>query len=180
MFAGVAFGTVTVVYEDTKDESTKEIQITPFRIESKYSDKRHPDKITFDLSYKEDEKTIRDLMDDYLDLQPWGEFAINLGLGTQIDNEATAEEYMFLPDYVFVAFEKAVIDRDSVNAPLVSKMVNAFVPKKEDTKNGFFTPLNTFIILFFVVGFVTNRNFKTGKRNRLIKFMMFFFLQRFK
>lgn len=133
----------------------------------------HPDKITFDLSYKEDEKTIRDLMDDYLDLQPWGEFAINLGLGTQIDNEATAEEYMFLPDYVFVAFEKAVIDRDSVNAPLVSKMVNAFVPKKEDTKNGFFTPLNTFIILFFVVGFVTNRNFKTGKRTKWIDVLLF-------
>lgn len=133
----------------------------------------HPDKITFDLSYKEEGKTIRDLMDDYLDLQPWGEFAINLGLGTQIDNEATAEEYMFLPDYVFLAFEEAVINRDSVSIPLVSRSVNAFTPKMEEIKNAFLTPLNTFIILFFVVGFITNRNFKTGKRTKWIDVLLF-------
>ncbi len=42
-----AFGTVTVVNEEAKDESLRHIEITPFRQETKYSDKRHPDKVTF-------------------------------------------------------------------------------------------------------------------------------------
>jgi hypothetical protein len=133
----------------------------------------HPGKIKFDLSYKTEGKTIRDLMDDYLDLQPWGEFGINLGLGTQIDKEATAEEYMFLPDYVFKAFEGAVIDRDTLQLSLVAKTVNAFVPQKDEKENGFLTPLNTFIILFFVIGFITNRNFKTGKRTKWLDTLLF-------
>lgn len=135
--------------------------------------KVHPDKIKFDLSYKEEGKTIRDLMDDYLDLQPWGEFGINLGLGTQIDKEATAEEYMFLPDYIFKAFEGAEIDRDSASIPLVAKTVNAFIPEKEDQENAILSPLNAFIILFFVVGFITNRNFKTGKRTKWLDTLLF-------
>lgn len=133
----------------------------------------HPNKIAFDLSYKEEEKTIRDLMDDYLDLQPWGEFGINLGLGTQIDKEATAEEYMFLPEYVFLSFEGAMIDRDSVVVPLVSRTNNVFTPRDEAAVTGFLTPLNVFIILFFVVGLITNRNFKTGKRAKWIDTLLF-------
>ena len=39
-----------------------------------------PDRIEFDYSYAESNKSIRDLMDDYLDYQPWGEFAIQFGV----------------------------------------------------------------------------------------------------
>jgi len=56
IFYNNSFGTVTVVNETTKDETLKEIQITPFRIESKYSDKRHPDKITFSNKLEDDLK----------------------------------------------------------------------------------------------------------------------------
>lgn len=133
----------------------------------------YPDRITFDLEYKEEGKTIRDLMDDYLDYQPWGEFGINLGLGSQIDKEATANEYMFLPEYVFNAFKGALIDRDSVEVPLVTKTVNVFESEEEPIINGLLTPLNAFILLFFIVGFITNRNFKTGKRTKWIDIMLF-------
>ena len=40
------FGTVTVVNE-TPDSNLKLIEITPYRIEGKYTDKRHPDEIKF-------------------------------------------------------------------------------------------------------------------------------------
>jgi len=50
-----AFGTVTVVTDST-DESLKNIEITPFRSEAKYSDKRHPDSVTFVRSLQEDLK----------------------------------------------------------------------------------------------------------------------------
>ena len=42
-----SFGTVTVVNEDTTNETLKNIEITPFRKEGDYSDFRHPDKIEF-------------------------------------------------------------------------------------------------------------------------------------
>ena len=47
------FGTVKVRVE-SKDESLKEVEITPYRIDEKYSDKRHPDKIKWTDDIKED------------------------------------------------------------------------------------------------------------------------------
>jgi len=47
------FGTVTVI-TDSKDETLKTIEITPFRLEGKYSDKRHPDEIKFAKTIEED------------------------------------------------------------------------------------------------------------------------------
>jgi poly(A) polymerase/tRNA nucleotidyltransferase (CCA-adding enzyme) len=47
------FGTVTIKTK-SKDPTLKEIEITTFRTEQKYSDKRHPDKICFTSNLKED------------------------------------------------------------------------------------------------------------------------------
>ena len=52
-FANNRFGTVTVL-TDSKDEILKEIEITPFRTEEKYTDKRHPDKIRWAKTIEED------------------------------------------------------------------------------------------------------------------------------
>jgi len=48
------FGTVTVVDEKAKDENMKNIEITTYRIDQEYSDKRHPDTILFTPNLKED------------------------------------------------------------------------------------------------------------------------------
>src|SRR3989344_1219162 len=50
------YGTVTVVNEKTDIESLKHVEITPFRQETKYSDKRHPDKVIFTKTIKDDLK----------------------------------------------------------------------------------------------------------------------------
>ncbi len=47
------FGTVTVKTE-SKEKNLQEIEITTFRTEQKYTDKRHPDKISFTSNLKED------------------------------------------------------------------------------------------------------------------------------
>ncbi len=49
------FGTVGVK-TDAEDESLKVVEITTYRIESKYSDKRHPDEIKFASKIEEDLK----------------------------------------------------------------------------------------------------------------------------
>ena len=50
------FGTVTVINDDTTEESTKAVEITTYRTESDYTDNRHPDKIEFTPSLEEDLK----------------------------------------------------------------------------------------------------------------------------
>ncbi len=47
------FGTVSVI-TNSKDETLKIVEITPFRLEGKYSDKRHPDEIKFAKTLEED------------------------------------------------------------------------------------------------------------------------------
>jgi len=50
------FGTVGVVNEETKDETLKIVEITPYRIESSYSDHRRPDRIKFSKNILDDLK----------------------------------------------------------------------------------------------------------------------------
>ncbi len=48
------FGTVGVVNEDTEMENLKVVEVTPYRLESTYTDKRHPDKVTFSQKLEDD------------------------------------------------------------------------------------------------------------------------------
>jgi tRNA nucleotidyltransferase (CCA-adding enzyme) len=54
------FGTVGVVNEDVGDERLKVVEVTPYRIESGYSDNRHPDSVIFSQNIEDDLKR-RDL-----------------------------------------------------------------------------------------------------------------------
>ncbi len=46
------------------------------------------------------EKTLRDLLHEYLEQRPWTRFGIDLILGVPSDQPATFENAMFLPDYL--------------------------------------------------------------------------------
>lgn len=50
------YGTVGVVNEDTGDERLKIVEVTPYRLESSYSDHRHPDDVKFSKSIADDLK----------------------------------------------------------------------------------------------------------------------------
>lgn len=50
------YGTVGVVNEEVTDERLKVIEVTPYRTESEYTDRRRPDKVEFGVSLKEDLK----------------------------------------------------------------------------------------------------------------------------
>ncbi len=50
------FGTVGVVFENAEDPTLKVIEITPYRIEGKYSDLRHPDEVKFSKNLEDDLK----------------------------------------------------------------------------------------------------------------------------
>ncbi len=48
------FGTVSVFPKNVSDPTLKMVEVTPYRTESKYSDKRHPDKVEFGKSLNDD------------------------------------------------------------------------------------------------------------------------------
>ena len=50
------FGTVMVIQEDVSQETLRQIEVTPYRIEAKYSDFRHPDEIKFSDKLEDDLK----------------------------------------------------------------------------------------------------------------------------
>jgi putative nucleotidyltransferase with HDIG domain len=50
------FGTIGVVYEEALDPRVKVIEVTPYRIESTYSDARRPDSVLFSTSIEDDLK----------------------------------------------------------------------------------------------------------------------------
>jgi poly(A) polymerase/tRNA nucleotidyltransferase (CCA-adding enzyme) len=50
------YGTVGVVNENTPDETLKIVEVTPYRLESSYSDHRHPDQVQFSKSINDDLK----------------------------------------------------------------------------------------------------------------------------
>lgn len=50
------YGTVGVVNEQTQDERLKVVEVTPYRLESSYSDHRHPDEVRFSKSINDDLK----------------------------------------------------------------------------------------------------------------------------
>jgi len=50
------YGTVGIVNEETKDETLKVIEVTPYRLETEYSDNRRPDHVTFSKNLEDDLK----------------------------------------------------------------------------------------------------------------------------
>lgn len=134
-----------------------------------------PGQIKYDTSFMEKGKTVRDLMHDYLDYQPWGTWMIDIGLGMQIDSEADRNEFMFLPDYVFKAFENAKIVTNGTSKPLVKRTEILHTPVNPPEENGWLTPMNFFILLFFVGGWITHLNMKKGKRTKWLDTILFGF-----
>lgn len=50
------FGTVGIVSDETEEETLKTIEVTPYRLESEYSDNRRPDTVTFSKNLNDDLK----------------------------------------------------------------------------------------------------------------------------
>lgn len=81
------------------------------------------DSLQLDTSFVafEERKTFRQLVDDYMVPQPWGDLGIDLALGVGIDQPASSYHYMFLPDYLAESFEGSTLIRNGQMIPLVKQ-----------------------------------------------------------
>ncbi|MGL1885381.1 MAG: DUF4105 domain-containing protein [Reichenbachiella sp.] len=129
--------------------------------------------VTFDYQYADDSLSYRGLMDKYMDQQPWGDFGIDFCLGMEIDRVADAPAYMYMPEYLELAIDKATIKTDSTDQPLVKKkqIVNTAVDKPSMASA--IKPVHVFVALFFIIGILTSRSFKFQVDYKFIDILLF-------
>ena len=132
------------------------------------------DKIIFDNTFDSKQYTHRDLIQLYLNYHPWGDFGIDLALGSVIDQKASAKEYMFLPDFVFEAFTKITVVNNSLKKPIVKQTNNVLSDSQNTRKNNLLTPIVVFSILSILIVIRTYFDYKKGTRNKVLDFILFF------
>jgi len=112
-----------------------------------------------------EEKTFRNLIDEYVYPLPWADFGIDLALGSVIDRDASEREKQFLPDYMEAAFAKATLVGDGPSRPLVkeSRVILEY-PKAEFSMDA----LNPYTVMWAVAILFIAVTFFGHKKKRLL------------
>lgn len=116
-------------------------------------------------------KTFRTLLHEHVGLNTWGSFGIDIALGSVIDKNASANEYMFLPKYIHAFFNNA-----KINASKNLVKNSSVIFKKRETEpatNFLFSPLMIMIILAFLILFITYKDYIKHTRNKWLDIALF-------
>jgi len=130
------------------------------------------DHVQFNNSHITTIKTHRDLIADYTVNHKWSKFGIDLALGSVIDKEATKDNYKFLPDYIYKAFNNATLNS---NKALVRNERVILTEKKLVIENSkLLQPISFFLVLLFFILLITYKNKKSNKRSKWLDFLLYF------
>lgn len=110
-----------------------------------------------------EEKTFRNLIDEFVLPLPWADFGIDLALGSVIDRPATELEKQFLPTYMEQAFAKATIVENGVSRPLVKQSRVLLEYPNEATQQSLLNPSVVFWFLAVIFAALTGYGFKKGR-----------------
>ena len=123
-------------------------------------------KINFNTPKDFEPKTFRELIYGQVDKNTWGSLGIDVALGSVIDQNATPYEHMFLPRYIYEFFENAT---KNGTESLVKSSHTLYTPKEQKASNEFLTsPLFVFCVLGFLIIWLTFKDYKNQKRNKLL------------
>jgi len=131
------------------------------------------EKVTFSNSHITSVKTHRDLIADYTKNHAWSKFGIDLALGSVIDKKATKDDYKFLPDYIYEAFENATITTNGNTKKLVKKNRSILKEKKPQEAFSLLKPFLIFLIAALLIIFLTYKNYLSKKRSKWLDFILF-------
>lgn len=127
--------------------------------------------LVFDKDYIDTTYTFRELMRHHLKTNTWGQFGIDMALGSVIDRKATPKEHMFLPIYVSKQLTSARLD----SKLLSFNETEIYTSSPLKTAGNFLlSPLFWFCLFVIITILVTYRDYKNGKRSRWFDFILFF------
>ena len=130
-------------------------------------------KLVFNDTNLEKELTFRELTNHEITWNAWGTFGLNLIAGTKLDQKATSEEYMYLPDYVYSSFKNATVYIKNQPKELVKREDVLIRVKEKQSKTSLFSPFLIFSILAFLGIYITYKDFKKNKRTKWLDFILF-------
>lgn len=122
------------------------------------------DSLTFDNQLKPKGLTIRQLTDLYLRRQPWGDLGIDLCLGLPMDKLASAQEEMFLPDFLENGMDHAQIRTAEGKKSFVSEKIIVHKSDGSTTGNNFFHPWIVLGLVALIILLKTWIDFKNNQR----------------
>ena len=132
------------------------------------------DNIQLSEKYIQHNETLRSLMLKEIPWNTWGAFGINLALGSTLDQIANAKQYLYLPDYIYLAFKSGKIKVGTSYQNLVAKETTLldFAEKKQEVS--IFNPLFIFALLALIGIIISIKDYKNKKRTKGLDFLLFF------
>ena len=121
-----------------------------------------------------DKSTLRELMNQEIIWNTWGNFGINLITGRILDQERNQLEYTYLPDYLFKTIKNGKIKRDHKIINLVKREDVLLDFDEISTNTSLFNPLAFFTLLALIVSLITIKDIKNQKRTKWLDFIIFF------
>ncbi|MGQ7868461.1 lipoprotein N-acyltransferase Lnb domain-containing protein [Sunxiuqinia sp. sy24] len=121
------------------------------------------------------EMSFREHVDEYQRILPWINFGIHLTLGSPADENATAYQEMFLPDFLRNHFARAQIQGEGVSKPLVKETRMIYDPAKS-VKSDFnlLSPVYVLSILLALVILVSYKQYKRKQFRLWVDYVLLF------
>ncbi|MCA0131962.1 lipoprotein N-acyltransferase Lnb domain-containing protein [Winogradskyella alexanderae] len=117
------------------------------------------------------QKTFRELIYEHVNKNSWGSFGIDLALGSVIDQNATPNEYMFLPKYINSYFENSTYD--GMNS-LVNRSKIIYKSRPEEASFNFLiSPLFVIGLISALILFITYKDYKNQSRSKWLDVSLF-------
>lgn len=134
--------------------------------------------LQMEYSHQPADRTHRDLIHQFVDINSWGSLGIDIALGAVIDRPASSKEYLFLPEYVQFAFAKARLKTPAGYQSLVKKTNDIYTPETPlDTSTPFLlSPLFILGILSILILYKTYKDYKNKRKISKFDSILFFIL----
>jgi hypothetical protein len=122
--------------------------------------------------YVKDRMTLRKLMNIEMPWNTWGSFGINVALGSKLDQKIGYEDYIYLPDYLYLSLKNAKKVDNGTEKPLVKKEVTILDFEEKTPASELLNPMFIFSLLFLLTILITYRDIKRGKNSKWFDFSL--------
>ena len=131
------------------------------------------DSLVFDFSSFNDDNSFRSLTDSCLEYKPWGDYGIDLALGSNIDKTIEPRDYMFLPEFIRESFADARLVTKDGEKSIIKEYLLINTAYEEDVPVTFLTPHRVFWLFFVLVASLTFWQWKKNKKGRWLDILVF-------